>query len=118
MSEYVKQELLPEEVRSDILNKVMMLKSWFSENMDVQLTWFEYNYISEALIKQTGLPYSNRDLFDIQVWAKKVPVYPGSLYRKECDFDLEIIEFMNSVGLNWNYWGTQLKNQKDNKDAS
>ena len=51
MSEYVKQELLPEEIRSDILNKVMMLKSWFSENMDVQLTWFEYNYISEALIK-------------------------------------------------------------------
>ena len=118
MSDYVKQELLPEEIRSDILNKIMMLKSWFSEHMDVQLTWFEYNYISEALIKQTGLPYSNRDLFDIQVWAKKVPVYPGSLYREECDFDLEIIEFMNSVGLNWNYWGTQLKNQKDNKDAS
>jgi hypothetical protein len=118
MSEYVKQELLPEEVRNGILKKIMMLKSWFSENMDVNLTWLEYCYISEALVKQTKLPYSNRDLFDIQVWAQKVPVYPGSLYKKECDFDLKIIEFMNSVGLNWSYWETQLKIKKDMSDDS
>jgi hypothetical protein len=109
MCEYIKQELLPREVRSDILKKIMMLKSWFLENMNIELSWLEYSYISEALIMQTGLPYSNRDLFDIQIWANKVPVYPGYLYRKECNFDLEIIKFMNSIGLNWDYWCTQLK---------
>ncbi len=112
MSEYVKQELLPEEVRSDILKKIMMLKSWFFEYMEVELTWFEYNYISEALINQTGLPYSNRDLFDIQVWAKKVPALPGTWYREESNFDENIINFMNSVGLNWDYWRCHFKNRE------
>lgn len=109
MSEYVKQEILPERVRNSILKDIMMLKSWFDENIDVSLTWSDYNYISEYLIKQTGLPYSNRDLFDIQVWANKVPVLSGKWYREECNFDQNIIEFMNSVGLNWGYWGTRLK---------
>ena len=112
MSEYVKQEILPERTRSNILKKIMMLKSWFDENMDVELTWFEYNYISEYLIKQTDLPYSNRDLFDIQVWARKVPIYSGKLYRQECKFDKNIIRFMNSVGLNWSYWKYHYKKKK------
>jgi hypothetical protein len=113
-SEYQKQELLPQEVRSDILSKIMMLKSWFEENMDQELTRNEYNYIAESLLKQTGLEYSNRDLFDLQVWALKVPVLPGKWYRRDsiddgtC-FDDNIIEFMNSVGLNWDYWHHYLK---------
>lgn len=116
MSQYVKQELLPKEIRSDILNKIMMLKSWFADHMEVELTQFEYNYISKALIEQTGLRYSNRDLFDIQVWALKVPALPGKWYRDGSikdgpTFDDNIIEFMNSVGLNWDYWHYQQKNK-------
>jgi hypothetical protein len=107
--EYQKQEILPEEVRSQILKKIMMLKSWFEENMDKELTRNEYNYIAENLLKQTGFKYSNRDLFDLQVWAFKVPALPGKWYREDSinddiDFDDNIIEFMNSVGLNWDYW--------------
>ena len=107
--EYQKQEILPDDVRSSILKKIMMLKSWFEENMDVELTRNEYNYIAERLLKQTGLEYSNRDLFGLQVWALKVPVLPGKWYREESVkdgtyFDDNIIEFMNSVGLNWDYW--------------
>ena len=109
MTEYVKQEILPETARNSILKELMMLKSWFGEYMDVELTRFEYNYISEYLIKKTGLPYSNRDLFDIQVWANKVPALSGKWYREECEFDKNLIEFMNSVGLNWDYWQTHLK---------
>jgi len=105
MSEYVKQELLPQDVRSDILRKIMMLKSYFKDNMTASLKTFEYNYVAEALIKQCGHVYSNRDLFDIQVWAQKVPEYLGQLYRKESNFDLEIVDFMDSVGLNWDCWG-------------
>lgn len=111
MSEYQKQEILPERTRNNILKKIMMLKSWFDENMDVQLSWLEYNYVSESLIKQSGEPYSNRDLFDIQLWAYKVPALSGKRYREECDFDSEIEDFMNSVGLNWSYWGTCTKNK-------
>ncbi len=107
--EYQKQEILPDETRSDILKKIMMLKSWFEENMDKELTRNEYNYIAERLLKQTGLEYSNRDLFGLQVWALKVPVLPGKWYREDSikegtHFDDNIIEFMNSVGLNWDYW--------------
>lgn len=111
MSEYQKQEILPEKTRNNILKKIMMLKSWFDENMDVHLGWFEYSYVSEKLIKQSGEPYSNRDLFDIQLWAYKVPALPGKRYREKCDFDSKIEDFMNSVGLNWSYWGACRKNQ-------
>lgn len=109
--QYQKQEILPEKVRSDILKKVMMLKSWFEENMDKELTRNEYNYIAENLLKQTSLEYSNRDLFDLQVWASKVPALSGKWYRRDSIedgtyFDDNIIEFMNSVGLNWSYWKT------------
>jgi hypothetical protein len=98
----------------------MMLKNWFEENMDKELTRNEYNYIAENLLKQTGLNYSNRDLFDIQVWALNVPVLPGKWYREEsikegvC-FDDNIIEFMNSVGLNWSYWGTYALDKTNKK---
>ena len=107
--EYQKQEILPDETRSDILKKIMMLKNWFEENMDKELTRNEYNYIAERLLKQTGLEYSNRDLFGLQVWALKVPVLPGKWYREDSikdgtHFDDNIIEFMDSVGLNWDYW--------------
>ena len=106
MSDYQKQELLPEEVRNRILEKIMMLKSWFYENLDIELSVIEYNYISESLIKQCGLPYSNRDLFDIQLWALKVPHLPGKWAREKSNFDDNIIEFMNSVGLSWEFWGS------------
>lgn len=106
MSEYKKQEILPEEIRNSILRNIMMLKSWFDDYMNVQLSWFEYTYIAESLIKQAKVPYSSRDLFDVQLWASKVPVLPGKWYRKECDFDKNIVEFMNSVELNWDYWST------------
>jgi len=112
----MKQEMLPDEVRSSILKKVMMLKSWFDEYMDIQLGWFEYTYVAEHLIKQAEMPYSSRDLFDIQLWASKVPIFPGKRYREECDFDKNIVDFMNSVGLNWSYWGTCRKN-KDSEGA-
>jgi hypothetical protein len=118
--EYQKQEILPDETRSDILKKIMMLKSWFDENMDKELTRNEYNYIAERLLKQTGLEYSNRDLFGLQVWALKVPVLPGKWYREDSikegtHFDDNIIEFMESVGLNWNYWGTYAVNKGKKK---
>jgi hypothetical protein len=114
--DYQKQEILPEDVRSDILKKVMMLKSWFEENMDIELTHHEYNFIAEKLLNQTGLQYSNRDLFDLQVWALKVPVLSGKWYREDSikdgtHFDDNIIEFMNSVGLNWDYWHYHQKNK-------
>jgi hypothetical protein len=51
--------------------------------MDKELTRNEYNYIAERLLKQTGLEYSNRDLFGLQVWALKVPVLPGKWYRED-----------------------------------
>ncbi len=53
--EYEKQEILPDEIRSDVLKKIMMLKSWFEENMDQELTRNEFNFIVERLLKQTGL---------------------------------------------------------------
>lgn len=114
--EYKKQEILPDEIRSDVLKKIMMLKSWFEENMDQALTRTELNCIVERLLKQTGLEYSNRDLFGLQVWALKVPVLPGKWYREDsikdgAHFDDNIIQFMNSVGLNWEYW----KNHAINK---
>ncbi len=114
--DYQKQEILPEDVRSDILKKVMMLKSWFEENMDIELTRHEYNFIAEKLLHQTGLQYSNRDLFDLQVWALKVPVLSGKWYRQDSlqdgtYFDDNIIEFMNSVGLSWDTWRYHLKNK-------
>ncbi len=112
--EYKKQEILPDEIRSDILKKIMMLKSWFEENMDQDLTRTELNCIVERLLKQTGLEYSNRDLFGLQIWALKVPVLPGKWYRADSiedgtNFDNNIIEFMNFVGLNWAYWGMYKK---------
>ncbi len=109
MNEPIRQELIPEEVRNRILEKIMMLKSWFEENLDIELSIVEYNYISEALIRQSGVPYSNRDLFDIQLWASRVPSLPGKWAREKSDFDENIIEFMNSVGLNWDYWGAYKK---------
>lgn len=103
MSDYQKQELLPEEVRNRILEKIMMLKSWIEENQRPELSPFEYHYVSEALIKQTELPYSNRDLFDIWVWAQKVPTRPGFWAREVSDFDENIEEFINAVGLSWGF---------------
>ncbi len=109
MSEHIRQELIPEEVRNSILEKIMMLKSWFEDNMDRELESFEYHYVSEALLKQTQLPYSNRDLFDIWLWAQKVPTLPGKWARQKTEFDKNIIPFMDSVGLDWKVWGNYLK---------
>lgn len=109
MNEPIRQELIPEEVRNRILEKIMMLKSWFEDNMDRELESFEYHYVSEALLKQTKLPYSNRDLFDIWVWAQKVPTRPGKWAREKCDFDEHIEEFMDSVGLYWDVWKSYKK---------
>ena len=100
-----KQELLNPDIRDDILRKIMMLKSWISENLTTSLRTFEYNYVAKALLDETGLPYSNRDLFELQLWAEKVPELPGKLERDKCNFDECIEDFMNKVGLNWDYWG-------------
>jgi len=102
------QTLITSEARSDILKKVMMLKSWIAENLSVTLTTTEYNYVAKALLDETGLPYSNRDLFDLQLWAEKVPEFPGKLDREKSDFDSHIESFMNKVGLNWDYWGQKV----------
>jgi hypothetical protein len=99
------QALIDSETRSNILKKVMMLKSWMAENLSVTLTTTEYNYVAKALLDETGVAYSNRDLFDLQLWAEKVPEFPGRLARERCDFDTHIQGFMNKVGLNWDYWG-------------
>lgn len=99
------QVLISSEIRNGILKKIMMLKSWIAENLTITLTTTEYNYVAKALLGDTGVPYSNRDLFDLQLWAEKVPEFPGKLDREQCDFDIHIESFMNMVGLNWDYWG-------------
>ena len=99
------QELIDPDIRDDILKKIMMLKSWISENLTITLRTFEYQYVSKALLDETGVLYSNRDLFHLQLWAEKVPEFPGKLEREKCDFDDHIEIFMNKVGLNWDYWG-------------
>jgi len=99
------QTLIDQQTRSAILKQVMMLKSWIAENLTVTLRAFEYQYISKALLDETGIPYTNRDLFDLQLWAEKVPEFPGKLDREKSDFDEHIESFMNNVGLNWDYWG-------------
>ena len=99
------QTLIDQQTRSAILKQVMMLKSWIAENLTVTLRAFEYQYISKALLDETGIPYTNRDLFDLQLWAEKVPEFPGRGERDKCDFDEHIENFMNKVGLNWDYWG-------------
>ena len=102
------QALISSETRNSILKKIMMLKSWIAENLTVSLTTTEYNYIAKALLDETGAPYSNRDLFDLQLWAEKVPEFPGKLEREQSDFDTQIEIFMNKVGLNWDYWGQKV----------
>jgi len=99
------QVLIDEKTRSGILMQVMMLKSWISENLTVSLTTTEYNYVTKALLEEAAVPYSNRDLFDLRLWAEKVPELPGKRDREMCDFDAHIEDFMNKVGLNWDYWG-------------
>ena len=99
------QTLIDSETRDRILKQVMMLKSWIAENLTVTLRTFEYQYVSKALLDETGAPYTNRDLFDLQLWAEKVPEFPGRGERDKCDFDEHIENFMNKVGLNWDYWG-------------
>jgi hypothetical protein len=103
------QALIDSETRSDVLKKVMMLKSWVAENLTVSLTTTEYNYIAKALLDETGVPYSNRDLFDLQLWAERVPELPGKIDREKSDFDTHIESFMNKVGLNWDYWGQLIR---------
>jgi len=99
------QALIGSETRNSVLKKIMMLKSWIAENLTVSLTTTEYNYVAKALLDEAGVPYSNRDLFDLQLWAEKVPVFPGKLDREQSDFNAQIESFMNKVGLNWDYWG-------------
>ena len=99
------QAVIDSERRTAILRQVMMLKSWIAENLTVSLTTTEYNYVTKALLEEAAVPYSNRDLFDLQLWAEKVPELPGKRDRKACDFDAHIEDFMNKVGLNWDYWG-------------
>ena len=82
-----------------------MLKSWIAENLTVTLRTFEYQYVSKALLDEAGVPYTNRDLFDLQLWAEKVSEFPGKGERDKCDFDDHIESFMNKVGLDWDYWG-------------
>jgi len=101
----INQVLISSETRNGVLKKIMMLKSWIAENLTVTLTTNEYNYVAKALLDEAGVPYSNRDLFDLQLWAEKVPVFPGKLDREQSDFDAQIESFMNKVGLNWDYWG-------------
>ncbi len=103
------QSLLDEAIRSGILKQIMMLKSWIAENLTVTLRTFEYQYVSKALLDETRVPYSNRDLFDLQLWAEKVPEFPGKLERDKCNFDEHIEDFMNKVGLNWDYWGKLIR---------
>jgi hypothetical protein len=107
-----RQELIDVDVRDELLKKIMMLKSWISENLEVSLRTTEYNYIAKALLDETGASYSNRDLFDLQLSAERAPELGGSLYRERCDFDQNIEIFMNKVGLNWDYWGTFLTSKK------
>jgi len=99
------QVVIAPEIRSAILKQVMMLKSWIAENLTVTLKPLEYQYVSKALLDETGVPYTNRDLFDLQLWAEKVPELPGKFEREKSDFDDHIESFMNRVGLNWDYWG-------------
>lgn len=99
------QVLIDQEIRNNILNQIMMLKSWIAENLSASLSTTEYNYIAKALLDEACVPYSNRDLFDLQLWAEKVPQFPGKLGREKSDFDECIEGFMNRVGLNWDYWG-------------
>ena len=103
------QALIDQEIKNNILNQIMMLKSWIAENLSASLSTTEYNYIAKALLDEACVPYSNRDLFDLQLWAEKVPEFPVKLGREKSDFDERIEDFMNKVGLNWDYWGKLIR---------